>query len=177
MTANARPQRIDVHHHILPEEYVKKVNEAGILDAGSVAFPPWSPARALELMDRAGIATAITSISAPGVHFGDRDAAIRLARECNEHSAELVRDHPSRFGAFAVLPLPEIDASLRELEYRSTRCSSTVSCCSAASASATSATRRSTRCSRSCSAARASSSSIPRCRPAAAFCAWRCRPR
>ena len=39
-----------------------------------------------------------------------------VARNCNEFQAQRVTDHPSRFGAFAVLPLPEIDAALREIE-------------------------------------------------------------
>jgi 6-methylsalicylate decarboxylase len=72
---------------------------------------------ALSLMERAGIATAITSISAPGVHFGDDIAAQRLARQCNEYSANLAREWPGRFGGFAVLPLPHIDHSLDEVRY------------------------------------------------------------
>ena len=68
-------------------------------------------------MDRAGIATAITSIAAPGVYFGDRAAARRLARRCNEISTGLLADYPKRFGAFASVPLPDIDDALAELEY------------------------------------------------------------
>ncbi len=59
----------------------------------------------------------MTSISSPGVHFGDATAARDLARRCNEVSARLVSDHPTRFGAFATLPLPDIDGALRELEH------------------------------------------------------------
>jgi len=68
-------------------------------------------------MDRTGIATAFTSISSPGLYFGDIVFTRRLARECNDAMAELVRGKPSRFGAFAALPLPDVEASLRELEY------------------------------------------------------------
>ena len=69
------------------------------------------------MMDRQGIATAVTSVSAPGVHFGDDAAARDLARRCNELSAKLVADHPTRFGAFAVLPLPDVKGALLELEH------------------------------------------------------------
>src|SRR5262245_56156834 len=112
-----QPHRIDTHHHILPKEYVEAVGSLGVADAGGIAFPRWSVESALSLMDRCGIATAITSISAPGVYFGNLAFARDLARRCNEISARLVQDHPRRFGAFAFLPLPDVDASLKELAY------------------------------------------------------------
>jgi 6-methylsalicylate decarboxylase len=109
--------RFDVHHHIFPPAYMKAVADAGFGDAGGVAFPHWSVESALALMDRHDIATAITSVAAPGVYFGNEAAARDLARYCNEFSARLVMDHPSRFGAFGVLPLPDVDGALTELEY------------------------------------------------------------
>lgn len=66
------------------------------------------------MMDRQGIGTAVTSISSPGVHFGDAFAG-DLARRYNEVAARLLRDHGARFGAFATLPLPDVDGALREL--------------------------------------------------------------
>jgi len=109
--------RIDVHHHILPAEYVASLAGIGISGGGGIAFPPWSAAAALELMDRQGIAAAVTSISSPGVHFGDAPFARDLARRCNEIAARLVSEHPRRFASFAVLPLPDVDGALRELEH------------------------------------------------------------
>lgn len=108
--------RIDVHHHILPPEYVSAVGDDRIgplILAGKT--PDWSPEMSIEAMDRHGIATAITSISAPGLWFGDDDETLHLCRVCNEYAADIRRDHPGRFGVFASLPLPNVDASLSEI--------------------------------------------------------------
>jgi len=111
------PHRIDVHHHVFPPEYVAAMAKLGVADGGDVAFPQWSVDGALALMDRNGIATAMTSISAPGVHFGDDAAARTLARRCNEYSARLISNHPRRFGAFAAVPMPDVDGTLDEIAY------------------------------------------------------------
>jgi predicted TIM-barrel fold metal-dependent hydrolase len=68
-------------------------------------------------MDQHGIDAAVVSITDPGIWFGDAAATRRAARGCNEYAAQLVRDHPGRFGFFATLPLPDTDASLSEIAY------------------------------------------------------------
>jgi 6-methylsalicylate decarboxylase len=107
--------RIDVHCHTIPDFFREAVRESGHVSTSGV-FPPWNPQLALETMDRNGIAAAITSISYPGVHFGDDAKARALARRCNEFAGDLIARWPARFGAFATLPLPDIDGSLLELE-------------------------------------------------------------
>lgn len=109
--------RIDTHHHIPPKIYLDELKKIGITSAGGLAFPKWDVDTTLEMVDRFQITTAITSISSPGVYFGDTDFAIKLARKCNEFSAELIQSYPNRFGAFATLPLPDVTASLEELTY------------------------------------------------------------
>jgi predicted TIM-barrel fold metal-dependent hydrolase len=68
-------------------------------------------------MDDGGIDIAVVSLSTPGVHTRHSAKARALARRCNEFSAELVRSRPDRFGGFACLPLPDVDASLEELSH------------------------------------------------------------
>ncbi len=109
--------RVDVHHHLVPPEYVAALARIGVTGAGGEDFPTWSPEQSLAMMDRQGIATAIFSLSAPGVFFGDSDLARDLARMSNESAARTVSDNPHRLGFFATLPLPDVDDALRELDY------------------------------------------------------------
>ena len=81
--------------------------------APTSASPPWSPDAALAMMDRHGVAAAITSLSVPGTHFGDDDRARDLARRCNDEARATMDDFP-RLGAFATLPLPNVDDACAE---------------------------------------------------------------
>jgi hypothetical protein len=68
-------------------------------------------------MDQNGIGAAVLSVSSPALGFVDGDAALELARSANESARALITAHPDRFGAFALLPLPDVDASLREIAH------------------------------------------------------------
>jgi predicted TIM-barrel fold metal-dependent hydrolase len=118
-TSNPKPNRIDVHHHILPPPYMLKARDQilAISDRDHSALLSWTPAKAVEEMDKNGIATAITSLGLPGVWFGGVKTARSLARACNEYAAQMVKDYPGRFGLFAALPLPDREGSLREIAY------------------------------------------------------------
>jgi 6-methylsalicylate decarboxylase len=107
---------IDVHQHFLPEIFWQATNDAHN-PVGGISPPPWSKQSTLSYMDDAGIDIAILSITAPGVHMGDDSAARDLACRVNELAAALIQERPDRFGAFAVLPLPDVDGALRALEY------------------------------------------------------------
>jgi predicted TIM-barrel fold metal-dependent hydrolase len=63
------------------------------------------------------VATALTSITTPALRFLDDAGARKLARECNDYSAKLVADGKGRFGMFAVMPMPYVEATLQEIGY------------------------------------------------------------
>ncbi|MFB6532566.1 amidohydrolase family protein [Streptomyces noursei] len=109
------PARIDVHQHIVPPVWADALAARG-LDSGGWAVPAWSANSALAMMDQQGIATGVLSVTAPGVHLdGEGDADARdLARAVNEYTAELAKDRPDRFGHFASVPLPDVDAAVAE---------------------------------------------------------------
>ena len=108
--------RIDVHHHIVPKEY-HALSGIGVDAALGMNFPAWDINKALNYMDTCGIATALASISDPGIYFGDIKFTCDLARRMNELFAELISKYPGRFGFFSCLPLPDVDAAIKELNY------------------------------------------------------------
>ena len=107
---------IDLHHHVIPDFYWDASNEDGTA-AGGITPPRWSLEGAIAYLDEALIDAAVPSISTPGVHFGDDAAARSLASKVNEYLAEIKRDRPDRFGAFAILPLPDVEGSLEQIAY------------------------------------------------------------
>jgi 6-methylsalicylate decarboxylase len=112
------PDAIDVHSHFLTTRYREEASAAGHgRPDGMPALPTWSAEEALGLMDEVGIRASMLSVSSPGVHFGDRDQALALARHMNETAAQVKADRPDRFGFFACLPLPDVDAALEEAAY------------------------------------------------------------
>src|SRR5262245_17198487 len=113
-TASAKPFRIDIHHHFGPPAWVAEVKGRPLLQPANTT---WTPAKSIEDMDRGGVAAAVVSITNPGLWFGDKAITSRLARECNDYAAKLVSDHPNRFGFFAAMPLPDVDATLKEVAY------------------------------------------------------------
>ncbi|WP_018657941.1 amidohydrolase family protein [Actinomadura flavalba] len=106
--------RIDVHQHMIPGFYAAWLRERGVDAPGGRDLPSWSPSEAADLMDRRGIATGILSLTTPGVHLGDPAEARAMAREINRFGAALAGEEGSRFGVFASLPLPDVDAAAAE---------------------------------------------------------------
>jgi 6-methylsalicylate decarboxylase len=113
-SASAKPYRIDTHHHFSSPGFIAEIKAR---KTGQRPLEEWTAEKSVADMDKSGVATSIMSISEPSVWFGDDAAARRLARECNDYAARVMADHPGRFGLFGTLPLPDVDGSLREIEY------------------------------------------------------------
>ena len=115
-SASALRGRIDVHHHMAPEFYVKAMEQLGL----TTTQRNWTPQVSLDVMDKAGVQTALLSPVQSVIRDSlsdESEHARMLARQNNEYGAQVVKDHPTRFGLFAALPLPDIDGSLKEIEY------------------------------------------------------------
>jgi 6-methylsalicylate decarboxylase len=115
--ATKRVRRVDMHHHFLPQHYMAEEHERAKAEHGNSAMLSWTAAGDVEALDKAGVDFAVGSISTPGVWYGDVALGRRLAREWNEAAAETVRDHPTRFGFFAPVPLPDTEGTLKEIDY------------------------------------------------------------
>jgi predicted TIM-barrel fold metal-dependent hydrolase len=105
--------RIDTHHHVLPPNYRNWLVEQGQYTFRPV---PWSVPSTLAMMDEHAIRTAVVSTAPIGLHLSAEHRAPK-AREVNEFTAEMVKDRPDRFGFFATLPLPDVDAALEEIRF------------------------------------------------------------
>lgn len=108
--AQSKRGRIDVHHHMLP----------AFSDLWAARH--WSPQMSIETMDKFGTETAILSVTGllptyADLFYDGSDGAHALVRRMNDYGAKLASDHPKRFGLFAVLPMPDQDASLKEIAY------------------------------------------------------------
>jgi predicted TIM-barrel fold metal-dependent hydrolase len=112
------PGIVDVHHHIMEPKFLEwqqmRIAASGYAGA---ELQKWTPSWSIEEMDKAGADVAMLSISTPGSWTGDVEQSRKLARSINDYKAQIVRDHPKRFGFFATIPLPDVEGSLREIEY------------------------------------------------------------
>lgn len=109
------PRRIDVHHHFFPPAWLAQAEQQKPGPLPSMR--EWTPARVIEHMDNSGVATAVASLSPWGVAFAAPARLPKLARDCNDYAARMVADHAGRFGLFAAMPLPDVDATLKEIAY------------------------------------------------------------
>ena len=123
--ANATPGTVDVHHHFYPD-FLMEAWAAAPLEGDWADYkahfmqPPytgWTVQGAVALLDRTGIETAVLSLPAGTIGFLDGAVQAEMARRINTFATGMHRDHPGRFGLFALLPMPQIEASLAEIAH------------------------------------------------------------
>ncbi|MGW7364339.1 amidohydrolase family protein [Streptomyces sp. NPDC054841] len=112
--------RTDVHAHLWSEGYLRLLESYGREDTATQrGLGAGDSAEELDarfvMNDAAGIGHQILSVSPQTPYFREEAQAVTAARVANDLYAEVVRDWPERFSAFAALPLPHLDASLEEL--------------------------------------------------------------
>ena len=112
MAANGLAQGvIDVHSHIITPEFVYSLkNEGRLLDEG-FPLPKYNVENHLKWMDEAGIETSVLTLAAP------QPSSAEVVRQTNEDAARIKKEHPDRFLFCAALPLPDVNAAIREAIY------------------------------------------------------------
>ena len=102
---------IDVHSHLLPAEFVAALKQEGRLTDEGFPLPRYDAEAHLRWMDEAGIQTSVLTLAAP------QPQSAAVVRQCNETAARLRSENPGRFLFCAALPLPNVEAAIREAIY------------------------------------------------------------
>src|SRR5581483_5326208 len=115
----SRPMIVDVHAHYHPRAYNQTLDRIAGRMLGGVDPDTDTEAdieQRLAMMDDAGVRLQVLSPAAGRAPYArDEALAVDAAQIVNDASAELVKRFPQRFASFVSLPLPHVEASLREL--------------------------------------------------------------
>jgi predicted TIM-barrel fold metal-dependent hydrolase len=105
---------IDVHAHQFSQKYIETVTRHGrrLL----VPLTGESIEERLSLMDAAEVDLQVLSPANLVPYFENEAVAVEAALILNDGYAELTHRLPKRFKAYVSLPMPHVDASLREIE-------------------------------------------------------------
>ena len=102
---------IDVHSHIITPEFVSSLERENRLMDEGFPLPKYDVTSHLKWMDEAGVETSVLTLAAP------QPTSAVVVRQANEAAARIKREHPGRFMFCAALPLPDVDAAIREVKY------------------------------------------------------------
>jgi len=102
---------IDVHSHIITPDFVSSLTAENRQMEEGFPLPLYDAEAHLHWMDEVGIQTSVLTLTAP------HPSSALSVRRTNEEAARLKRENPGRFMFCAALPLPDIDAAIREVVY------------------------------------------------------------
>ena len=129
--------KIDLHTHILPREWPDldaKYGYGGFVRVEhyrpccarmmigdrffrEIGDNVWEPKRRIEECDRAGVSMQVISTVPVMFSYWAKPAdGLDLSRLLNDHIAEVVRAHPTRFAGLGTIPLQDPEMAARELE-------------------------------------------------------------
>ncbi len=112
ITANGFAQGvIDVHSHIITPEFLSALESEGRSMDEGFPLPKYDAEAHLRWMDEAGVQTSVLTLAAP------QPTSVKVVRQTNEAAAKLKQEYPGRFLFCAALPLPNVDAAVREAIY------------------------------------------------------------
>ena len=120
MTSAVAPllaQTVDVHTHIIIPEYMEVLKAHGAELEETFPLPEWAAERHIAFMDSADIRTAVLTMPAPQPYYNNIEESAKCIRRVNEVSAKVKRQYPGRFKFCAALPLPDMNAAIREAIY------------------------------------------------------------
>ena len=110
-------QMVDVHTHIIIPEYVEMLKAHGAELEETFPLPTWDVERHSAFMDSVGIRIAVLTMPSPQPFYGNARESAKCIRRVNEVSARVKQDYPDRFWFCAALPLPDVNAAIREAIY------------------------------------------------------------
>lgn len=117
MADDSRDMVIDIHSHMIDSSYRDFLKRHNAENEEGFPLPQWSAEECLDRMDEAGIRTAVLTMPAPQPYFGNAEESARAVRRSNEAAARVKAEHAGRFLFCAALPLPDVDAAVREAVY------------------------------------------------------------
>lgn len=108
---------IDVHAHIIPPEYREFLQRHGAELEETFPLPVWEAEKHLAFMDSANIQCTVLTLPAPQPYYGNTQESATFIRKINEIAAQVKAAYPGRFLFCAALPLPDVNAAIREAIY------------------------------------------------------------